>query len=417
MPSRLVGLTLTTKYSGNYESHMLCPNFMKKILIFLILNIFVSTSNLFSQTTGIGINITGAPANSKALLDVDAKGMNQKAGLLLPRMTTADRNNIPTPIPESLLIYNTDTHCFEAYYNGTWVAWGCLGGCQLPDLPTAGTNVPSQTQIIWNWNIVSGASGYKWATISTYSSATDNGLSTTYTQTGLICNTSYTIYVWAYNTCGNSFDLTLSENTSACSFTCGSILTDNRDAKTYATVQIGTQCWMSQNLNVGTKIIGSLNQINNGTIEKYCYQDNDNNCNIYGGLYQWNEMMQYVTTESTQGICPDGWHLPSDAEWYTLENFVDPTINDPSAINWRGTDGGTNLMQGGNSGFNALLGGSHLNASNGTWWSLGQYGDYWTSSAYDSSFAWGHSVINSSTYVFRGSIDEINGFSVRCLKD
>ena len=102
---------------------------MNKLVVFLILNIFVSTFNMFSQTTGVGINSTGATANPKALLDIDAKGMSPKAGLLLPRMTTADRNNIQTPIPESLLIYNTDSHCFEAYYNGTWVAWGCLSFC------------------------------------------------------------------------------------------------------------------------------------------------------------------------------------------------------------------------------------------------------------------------------------------------
>ena len=102
---------------------------MKKLVFFLTFNIFVSIFNIFSQTTGVGINNTGAPANSKALLDIDAKGMSPKAGLLLPRMNTADRNNIPTPIPESLLIYNTDTHCFEAYYNGIWVAWGCLSYC------------------------------------------------------------------------------------------------------------------------------------------------------------------------------------------------------------------------------------------------------------------------------------------------
>jgi len=64
--------------------------------------------------------------------------------------------------------------------------------------------------------------------------------------------------------------------------------------QTYNTVQIGTQCWLKENLNIGTKIPGTQNQANNGTIEKYCYNNDEANCAIYGGLYQWNEMMQYV---------------------------------------------------------------------------------------------------------------------------
>jgi uncharacterized protein (TIGR02145 family) len=63
---------------------------------------------------------------------------------------------------------------------------------------------------------------------------------------------------------------------------------------------------MAENLNIGTRIDGANNQANNGTIEKYCYSDNTSNCDTYGGLYQWDEAMQYVTTEGTQGICPSG---------------------------------------------------------------------------------------------------------------
>ena len=76
------------------------------------------TFQSFSQYTGVGINITGAAPNSKALLDVDATGMTPMEGVLVPRMGIAERNEITAPVPESLIIYNTDTHCFEAYYNG-----------------------------------------------------------------------------------------------------------------------------------------------------------------------------------------------------------------------------------------------------------------------------------------------------------
>ena len=141
------------------------------------------TFHSFSQSVGVSINNTGAAANSKAMLDVDATGMSPMGGVLVPRMTTIERNAITTPIPESLLIYNTDTHCFEAYYNGGWVGFGCLSsGCQVPVVPTAVTNTASQTSIVWNWSDASSPVSYKWGTTSSYSSATNNGTSTSYTQ-------------------------------------------------------------------------------------------------------------------------------------------------------------------------------------------------------------------------------------------
>ena len=79
---------------------------------------------------------------------------------------------------------------------------------------------------------------------------------------------------------------------------------------------------MAENLNVGTRISGSSNQTNNSIIEKYCYDDLEANCNTYGGLYQWDEAMQYSATEGVKGICPTGWHLPTDAEWTTLADFL-----------------------------------------------------------------------------------------------
>jgi uncharacterized protein (TIGR02145 family) len=90
-------------------------------------------------------------------------------------------------------------------------------------------------------------------------------------------------------------------------FVCGENLNDLRDGQSYSTVLIGTQCWMAENLNIGTMLTGSGNQTDNNTIEKYCYHDSTSYCDTYGGLYQWNQMMQYDTIAGTQGICPSGW--------------------------------------------------------------------------------------------------------------
>ncbi len=85
---------------------------------------------------------------------------------------------------------------------------------------------------------------------------------------------------------------------------------DDRDGQQYySTVLIDDQCWMAENLNYGDQIDGMYNQTNNSIIEKYCYNDLESNCDSLGGLYQWNELMEYTTEEGTQGICPDGWHV------------------------------------------------------------------------------------------------------------
>ena len=86
----------------------------------------------------------------------------------------------------------------------------------LPVAPTSGTHTPSVNQIIWNWSTVSGATGYQWNTSSTYPGVGANAIANpTYTQTGLSGFTSYTLFVWAYNICGNSTVITLTSSTTA----------------------------------------------------------------------------------------------------------------------------------------------------------------------------------------------------------
>ncbi|MDD5694309.1 MAG: FISUMP domain-containing protein [Bacteroidales bacterium] len=168
---------------------------------------------------------------------------------------------------------------------------------------------------------------------------------------------------------------------------CGCVAPVLYEGQTYTTVQIGGQCWFKENMNVGTMIVGTIEQSNNGTIEKYFYDNNPSNCGIYGGLYQWNEAMQYVTTEGVQGICPDGWHIPTDNEWKILEGTVDSQypVGDPEweLTGWRGFDAGGNLKETGfthwlspntgannSSGFTCLPGGS---SEDGAFYSLGSY--------------------------------------------
>ncbi|MBK7631804.1 MAG: hypothetical protein IPJ23_14080 [Ignavibacteriales bacterium] len=127
-----------------------------------------------------------------------------------------------------------------------------------------------------------------------------------------IIDTAYSQKIILHRSTGGdqTFELSSIDSITFLPFVCGQDII--YEGKTYGTVLIGTQCWMKENLNVGTMIQGNSNQSNNGVKEKYCYNNDTANCSIYGGLYQWNEAMQYVTTEGARGICPEGW-IPTRA--------------------------------------------------------------------------------------------------------
>jgi uncharacterized protein (TIGR02145 family) len=84
-----------------------------------------------------------------------------------------------------------------------------------------------------------------------------------------------------------------------------------------------------------------------GEIEKYCYGGSEANCDLYGALYQWREAMQYSNTEGVRGICPEGFHIPTDLDWNTVEGTADSQfgVGDPTwdGTLWRGSDVGTHL--------------------------------------------------------------------------
>ncbi|MCD4747448.1 MAG: fibrobacter succinogenes major paralogous domain-containing protein, partial [Bacteroidales bacterium] len=207
----------------------------------------------------------------------------------------------------------------------------------------------------------------------------------------------------------------------------GDPFTDTRDGQTYNTVVIGSQCWMAENLNIGTMINGIDEQTDNDTIEKYCYGDSPANCDVYGGLYQWDEMMEY--TPGTQGICPTGWHLPNDIDWKQLEGEVDSQYGYPdpewNGIEYRGFDAGLKLKStsGWNSngngtdefGFTSLPSGFRF--ANGGFYSFGTHGGFWTSSAQDTDDAWHRALGYNNEGVYRYDALMVHGRSVRCLHD
>jgi uncharacterized protein (TIGR02145 family) len=187
--------------------------------------------------------------------------------------------------------------------------------------------------------------------------------------------------------------------------------------KIYNTVTIGTQVWLKENLDVGTMISSTSaadSMRNNGIIEKYCYSNNAANCATYGGLYQWNEAMQYVITAGAKGICPTGWHIPTDGDLSTLSTAVGGDGNVLKAIGQgAGSGAGTDT-----SGFSALLAGYRYYSS-GAFSTLSSTNYIWSSVELeaDATYAINLYLNGSDSSVGINASNKEDGFSVRCLKD
>ena len=201
------------------------------------------------------------------------------------------------------------------------------------------------------------------------------------------------------------------------------------DGNVYNTVQIGSQCWMKENLNVGIRINGAVEMTDNGVIEKYCFGDDPSNCAIYGGLYQWNELMQYITQESSQGICPDGWHIPDETDWRSLETELGMSAGEINQWGFmRGTNQGWMLKskngwagESGNGsdavGFTALPGGER--SPNVGYLTLELWGHWWSSSEWenDTNSSICRMLEYKSNTIARFYKEKENAFSIRCIKD
>lgn len=183
------------------------------------------------------------------------------------------------------------------------------------------------------------------------------------------------------------------------------------EGQTYNTVQIGNQCWLKENLDVGIRLDDSVGQVDNVIIEKYCYSNDTTYCNIYGGLYLWGEAMQYDTAEGAKGICPDGWHIPKLSEFDTLLANVNGDGNALKAVGQGNFDGiGTDL-----SGFSGLLTGyQHVN---GGFFQFTDCTFFWSTTQTISLDVYCIALFASWGVPGRAGNPKGMGYSVRCLKD
>jgi len=211
---------------------------------------------------------------------------------------------------------------------------------------------------------------------------------------------------------------------------CPGTQTVTYEGQVYNTIQIFSQCWLKENLNVGMMIEGSDQMTDNDTIEKYCYDNDPMNCSIYGGLYQWNEMMQYTTQLGAQGICPPGWHLPTDEEWKVLEGAIDSQYRtgDPEWDWWdmRGSDIGIKIKSttGWDDNWNGtdthgfkLMPGGFRYFNDGKFYHAGGHANMWSSNSHTSCYKWYRFVIGYIKESYRNSAPLDDGYSIRCIQN
>jgi len=190
------------------------------------------------------------------------------------------------------------------------------------------------------------------------------------------------------------------------------------DSNVYKTVKIGDQWWMAENLKVthyrnGDPIpnVTDATEWNALTTGAYCnYDNNSSNAEIYGRLYNW-----YAVTDSN--IAPEGWHVPSDAEWETLVNYLGGgsvaggKLKETGTTHWNSpNEGATN-----ESGFAALPGGYRY--VNGYFYYLGDFAHVWSSTEYGSYSAWARKLYYGGAHVNRYDYYKQDGFSVRLVRD
>jgi len=239
--------------------------------------------------------------------------------------------------------------------------------------------------------------------------------------TNLSPNTQYYVRAYATNSVGTAYGNEISFTTLAQPWQCGDTI--DYSGQIYNTVLIGTQCWMKENLNVGVMINSSQNQTNNSQIEKYCYDDDPTNCIEYGGLYQWGEMMNYTGSSSSipsgrQGICPMGWHLPSNPEITLLitqlggEAVAGGKMKEDGYVHWDPPNlGATN-----ESGFTAIGSGRRHN-STPFFMQLKTNCQIWSCTQDGSDLAWFINMQNNIVNTTNQHGFKTLGFTSRCLKD
>lgn len=231
---------------------------------------------------------------------------------------------------------------------------------------------------------------------------------------GLTPNKTYYVRAYAINSIGTGYGEQISFRTPGDSITVTDI-----EGNVYKIVTIGSQIWMVENLKttlykngISIPLVTNGTSWNNISTPAYCWYNNDEaNCKAaYGALYNWYSV-------NTGKLCPNGWHVPTDAEWTTLTDYMEGAnaagqkLKESGSIHWINQ----NTIPGNQSGFKALPGGLRdMGVFNGA----GSLGGWWSSVEYKSDYALSRSMQSVENRVdIRYNDRKQTGLSVRCIKD
>jgi len=348
-----------------------------------------------SGNVGIG---TSSPAVAAQL---DLSSTTQ--GFLPPRMTTAQANAILYPV-EGLMVYNTTLQCLAYYAKG---AFTCL------------------------YNVATAPA----ALGSTYTTFYNGWVSGSYTGT----TTTVT------HTQGEAFSTNAFCASSLISAGgCGGIATVKGNCGyIYPLVEINGQCWTAENMRevpwayANSYTASSWLATSSGDVGYWGFYNTANETGSSGWgtteptntdgheglLYQWSAAMNGATAERSRGICPVGFHIPSDCEFMYLEHGLGMKVSEQNTIGWRGQLStevvGTKMTKAGGfnnvSGFSALFPGTRANI--GLFYNHSTYGDWWLSSLDASNFILRDFRSDANRGMARHSISAAYAYSIRCLKD
>lgn len=367
------------------------------------------STGAFAQTGSVGINTT--TPDPSAVLDV----VSITKGILPPRMTNDQLKAIVNPA-EGLTAYNTTLKCLVTYINGSYSCSYNAPAQAAPTAPLGSTYTAHYNGIVGGVHDTTNPADPTYYTLSTYTTATNSE--------PFSGNTTCATKEISAQGCGG-----LSTVTGA-------------SGRVYNLVNINGQCWFKENLNEVPSNFSSYNATSwlasspgdQGYWGYYNTTDATGNsgwgisepATSEGLLYQWNAAMDNSVSERSRGICPTGFHIPSDCEWMYLEHGQGMAISEQNLLSvWRsntadnqGTPGNKLCSQGAGqtnaSGFSGLVAG--YREPNGTFlraW----YGYWWSSSAAGATTAIYRLVSTGDRGVIRSSYGKASGFSVRCLKD
>ena len=312
-----------------------------------------------------------------------------------------------------------------------------FSGCEpaaVGDKPAVTTNPAAQvlwTEVILGGNVTNASSefaierGVYWGTGSTPQSGgqklSDQGGSGVFTLSliGLNAKTTYYFQAYATNDNGTGYGEVLS-------FTTGGVdgtITDPRNGSSYPYTRIGTQTWTTRNLDYLPSVTPStVESLTEPQYYVYDYEGTDlaaaklsENYKSYGTLYNWT---------AAQGACPGGWHLPTDAEWKTLEMYLGLTQADADEVGSRGSIAIKMKNQAGWSSGNVSTNSSGLSIipggftyPGGGFGSLGSMAQFWTATATDASQAWTRVFYGTGPAAERRGLYKSRGYSVRCVSN